>query len=87
MLNLLVYDVEFPDGAVKNYAANVIDENVLSQVDLSGFYTQALNKIVIHRKLFNAVSMKDAYFTIKRGIFKLSQTTISWEFLIERKDS
>ena len=40
-LDLLVYDVGFPDGAVKHYAENVIDENVLSQVDLSGFYTQA----------------------------------------------
>ena len=28
-LNTLVYDVEFPDGAVKQYAANVIAENVL----------------------------------------------------------
>ena len=43
VLNLLVYDVEFPDGAVKHYAANVIDENVLCQVDFSGFYTQAIS--------------------------------------------
>ena len=50
VLNSLVYDVEFPDGAVKNYAANVIAENVLSQVESSGFYKQALDKIVIHRK-------------------------------------
>ena len=50
MLNSLVYDVEFPDGAVKNYAANVIAENVLSQVESSGFYKQALDKIEIHRK-------------------------------------
>ena len=35
---VLVYDVEFPDGAVKYYAANVISENLLSQVDSSGFY-------------------------------------------------
>ena len=38
-LKSLVYDdVEFPDGAVKQYAANVITENVLSQVDSSGYH-------------------------------------------------
>ena len=50
VLYSLVYDVEFPDGAVKNYAANVIAGNVLSQVDSIGFYTQDLDNIVINRK-------------------------------------
>ena len=86
VLNSLVYDVEFPDGAVKHYAANGISENVLSQVDSCGFYTQALDNIVLHRKLGNAVSMKDDYVTTKREFRKLRQTTIGWEFLIEWKD-
>ena len=30
MFNLIVYDVEFPDGEVKEYAANVISKNMLS---------------------------------------------------------
>ena len=32
-LNLMVYEVEFPDGMIKEYAANVIAQNILSQVD------------------------------------------------------
>eukprot|EP00957_Ditylum_brightwellii_P093901 7150663-Ditylum_brightwellii.AAC.1 len=32
MLNSTVYEVEFPDGEVKEYAANVIAENILMQV-------------------------------------------------------
>ena len=71
---------------MKHYAENVISENVLSQVDSSGFYTQALDNIVIHRKLGNNVSMKDAYVTTKRGFHNLRQTTIGWEFLMEWKD-
>ena len=71
VLNSLVYDVEFPDGAVKNYAENVIAENILSQVYSSGFYTQALDKIVLHMKLGNAVSTKDYYVTTKMGFFKI----------------
>ena len=65
VLKSLVYDVEFPDGYVKHYAANVITENLLSQFDSSGFYTQSLDNIVLQRKLGNYVSMKDAYVTTK----------------------
>ena len=86
ILNSLVYDVEFPDGVVKQYAANVIAENVLSQVDNSGFHTQALDRISMHERLGNAVSHKDAYITTKRGVRKLRQTTIGWRFLCEWKD-
>ena len=60
--------------------------HVLSQADSSGFYTQALDKIVLHRKLENTVYMKDAYFTTKRVFCKLRHTTIGWEFIIEWKD-
>ena len=86
ILNSLVYDVEFPDGVVKQYAANVIAENVLSQVDTSGFHTQALDCIVLHERLGNAVSHKNAYVTTKRGVRKMRQTTIGWRFLCEWKD-
>mgnify|MGYP007008190322 CR=1 FL=1 len=30
MLNSIVYDVEFPDGQVKEYSANTIAENMLT---------------------------------------------------------
>ena len=30
LLNTLLYDVEFPDGVVRRYAANMIAENVLA---------------------------------------------------------
>ena len=82
VLNSLVYDVEFPYGDVKHYASNFIAGNLLSQIDSSGLYTQVLDKILIHRKLGNSVSMKDTYVTTKRGVRKLRQTTISQEFLI-----
>ena len=37
-LNTIIYDVEFPDGKIKDYAANVIAENMYSQVDLEGHH-------------------------------------------------
>jgi hypothetical protein len=85
-LKSLVYDVEFPDGAVKQYAANVIAENFPSQVDSSGYHSQFLSHISQHERLGNAVSKKDAYITTKRGVRKMRQTTIGWKFLCNWKD-
>ena len=85
-LNKLVYDVEFPDGAVKPYAANVIAENLLTQVDPKGSHSHSLDKIILHQQMNNALSHKDAYVTIKRGVRRMRQTTIGWKFLCEFKD-
>lgn len=37
MLNSMMYEVEFLDGLVREYAANVIAENMITQVDQDGF--------------------------------------------------
>ena len=37
MLNSFLHDVEFPDGQVKDYSANLIAENMLTRVDTDGF--------------------------------------------------
>ena len=36
-LNTTIYDVEFPDGEIREYCANVIPENMYSQVDAEGY--------------------------------------------------
>ena len=36
ILNTMIYDVEFPDGEVQEYSANVIAENIYAQVDVEG---------------------------------------------------
>ena len=43
-----IYDVEFPDGQVKEYAANIIPENMLTQVDSDGMSTTLMEAIVDH---------------------------------------
>ena len=40
--------VEFPDGQVKEYAANIIVENMLTQVDSDGMSTTLMEAIVDH---------------------------------------
>ena len=70
-LNKLVYDVEFPDGAVKQYAANVIAENLPTQVDSRRSHSHSLDKIILHQRMNNALSHKDAYVTTKRGVRRM----------------
>ena len=50
ILNSIIYDVEFPDGQVKEYAANIIAENMLTQVDSDGMSTTLMEVIVDHRR-------------------------------------
>ena len=66
-LNTLVYDVEFLDGEVKEYSANVIGKNLLDQVDLEGYSVYSFDCIVDYRKEDDAVSMKDQYVEMPSG--------------------
>eukprot|EP00957_Ditylum_brightwellii_P136491 10409346-Ditylum_brightwellii.AAC.1 len=60
MLNSTIYEVEFPDGEVKDYAANVIAENMLTQVDYKGFTATMMEGIIDHDRDENsAVHIKD----------------------------
>ena len=47
-LNSIIYDVEFPDGQVKEYAANIIAENMSTQVDSDGMSTTLMEAIEDH---------------------------------------
>ena len=37
MIDTMKYEVEFQDGTIKEYAANVIADNIYAQVDHEGF--------------------------------------------------
>ena len=75
-LNSIIYDVEFPDGQVKEYAANIITENMLTQVDSDGMSTTLMEAIVDHlRDDENALQHHDKYVQTKNGRHHLRKTT------------
>ena len=76
-----VYDVMFPDGAVCQYAANIIAENMYSQVDSNGHHTFLLKKITDHRKSDMAVPIDDNFVVSNTGRKILKKTTKGWDFL------
>ena len=65
LLNSMLYDVEFPDGAIKQYAANTIAQNMYAQVDSEGHSTSVLESIVDFAKTKKAIPMSDKYVTTK----------------------
>ena len=83
LLNSMVYDVEFPDGAIRKYAANVIAENVMSHVDPDGHYSHVLECILEHRKDGSAVPKADRYMKTRSGQKRARQTTIGWKFKVK----
>ena len=50
ILNTCIYDIEFQDGIIKPYAANVIAQNILSQVDYEFYHSQLLEIISEYSK-------------------------------------
>ena len=86
VLNSMIYECEFPDGVTKQYAANIIAENILQSVDNQGYSSHVLSSIVDCRKDGSAVTKDKAYITSKRGVRSLRQTTIGWHFKVCWKD-
>jgi hypothetical protein len=87
MLNSIVYDVEFPDGQVREYSANVIAENMLTQVDSDGFSTSLMEGIIDYRKdETTAVSKANMHIVTRQGQKKLRKTTVGWKLLVRWKD-
>ena len=87
MLNSIVYDVEFPDGTVREYSANIIAENMLTQVDSDGYSLTMMEGIVDYRRdEATAVSSQDGYVVTKRGQKQPRKTTVGWTLLVRWKD-
>ena len=87
-LNTMIYEVEFQDGQLKEYAANIIAENMLTQVDDDGYSLTMLKAITNYRKdEAEAVAMKDKYLTTTSGQKRLRKTTIGWTLLVKWADN
>ena len=77
----------FPDGTVCQYVANIIEENMYSQVDSNGHRTLILNAINYYRKSEMAVPIDDKFVFSKTGRKSLINTNKGCYFLCLWKDS
>jgi Reverse transcriptase (RNA-dependent DNA polymerase) len=87
VMNTMTYDVMFNDGAVKEYSANVIAENLLSQVDGEGFTLTSIKEITNHRvDLLRAVDRSNMWVIGHNGRKRMRQTTAGYWLLVRLHD-
>ena len=82
-LNTLTYNVEFGDGEIREYAANVIAQNMYSQVDDQGYHHMTLDSIVDFATDGNAVPKSQQYVTTPSGTRRLCKSTAGWTLLVK----
>ena len=86
LLDTREYEVELPDGSTAQYMANVIAENIFSQVDEEGRQYVLLSEITDHKRDATALS-KDEGFTVSHNGRRVPKiTTRGWKIQVEWKD-
>ena len=86
IMNTIMYEVEFPDGQVKQYAANIIAENLLNQVDDEGYTITRIDCILDHEKSLKALNPDEMYTVNKQGVKRIRKTTEGWRFKVRWHD-
>jgi hypothetical protein len=86
ILNTIMYEVEFPDGEVRPYAANVIADNIYSQVDNDGRRSFIFDSIIDYTKDAKYAVKKADNYIIVNGRRSCRRTTAGWKLLILMKD-
>ena len=81
------YLVEFKDGSVAEYTANIIAKNIYSQVDQEGHSFSILQEITDHKvdpKV--ALNESNGFYLSANGNKVNKKTTQGWKLLVEWKD-
>ena len=86
MLNTMVYDIDFPDGSIREYRANVIAGNIYYQFYSEGFSHSIFSIILYFAKDTSAVQKGDQYIITKLGQLRMQTSTVGWKLLISWKD-
>ena len=86
VLNIMLYDVQFPDGSIKPFSEKLITENILIHADSAGLHHQLLEGILDNSKDKRAIEKKDKYFISKRGRRSMRKTTFGCKLNIKWRD-
>ena len=86
ILDTRVFQVEYPDGHLEEYATNVIAEALYSNIDSEGFDTGLLHEIIDHRKRDCAINIANGYITTTSGQQRPIITTKGWDLQVQWKD-
>ena len=79
ILDTRKYEVEFSDGTTAEYYANVIAENLFSQVDSEGHQYVLLKEITDHRSDETAIPKGNGTYRSRNGNMVPKRTTKGWK--------
>jgi hypothetical protein len=82
LLDTSLFEVEFEDGYIETYTANIIAESMYEQVDSEGQLHRMMDEIVYHKKMSDAIHADDA----RTSDGKARQTTKGWKLCVRWKD-
>ena len=86
-LNSIMYEVELANGRTKEYGANIIAENRLTQVDSDGFSLALMEEIIDYKRDNSiAIPKTENNITTGRGQRRLQKTTAGWKLLVKWKN-
>ena len=85
LLDTSVYGVQFADGSVEEYTANIVAENIYAQVDDAGNTLHMVDDFIGHKKDETAVPIEDGYYRYK-GTERRRETTRGWQINVLWKD-
>ena len=84
-LDTTLYEVEFDDGHVQSYAANIIAENIYEQLDDEGNLYRMVEEITDHKSDKTAVPLSEGEFELNGRKHK-KKTTRGWSLCVQWKD-
>lgn len=85
ILDTSLYEVEFEDGNIHTYTANVIADSLYAQVDEHGYTQTIFDSIVDHQKGDDAISVEDGFVEVN-GRRRPKLTTRGWKLCVMWKD-
>ena len=86
-LNSIMYEVKLVDGRIKEYGADTIAENMLTQVNSDGFSLALMDGIIDYKRDDSIdIPKVDKYITTGRGQRRLWKTMTGWKLLVKWKD-
>ena len=81
-----LYEVEYPDVTTEQLAANIIAENILSQVDSEGHHYQVLTEVTDHNKDDSDIAKVGGFIKSSSRNLHRKRTTRGWKILLEWKN-
>ena len=82
ILDTSMYEVEFQDGHVESYAANLIAENIYEQLDDEGNKYRLIDQIIDHKKDATAIPLSNGTIMLNGREHK-KRTTRGWSLCVQ----